>query len=818
MFKWFCALLILLGVANLAQAQNLVQNPSFEIYPQCPTSRNDGRLPFNWVQATLGTADYFNACVANGPGLPDVPSNFVGTQSAHTGNAYIGVYMNIESSGQYAGYREYMQSMLSTNLIAGKTYQFEMYVSLADESQFAANNLGVYVSASQVTSTNNSVLNFTPQITFTGYITDKNNWTKISANYVATGGERYITIGCFSANNNTHLQSVAGGSGGGWNKMSYYYIDDVSLIPDCTDYDTIQNQNITVCASPTTATVLSPTLSGSSYQWSNGSNTKTISVNQSGMYTVKTWIAPCYVYDTIYLTRNPLPIPNIPADTAICSNTKQPIVLQANLVASQKYLWNKGQTSSAINVDTAGIYIVTATDTITNCVNTDTTIVRTKYPPNISLGPDSFICYQSVYTMNVQTAQASYAWSTGSTQQSITVPEGIYWVKVTVNGCSTSDSITLTYKPNPYLNIGPDTSLCPYDLHIIDASNTNAQSYTWNDGSHQPSLSHTGGGLFWVEILKQGCLYSDTVIIDNKIQPTVYLGPNQTFCKENSVTLTSNLTNALSNLWSTNEQTPNITVKNAGNYWLKATDQNGCYNFDSITIDTFTSPAVFIGDDATFCDGTSYTIITDKVFASYTWQDQSINPTFTTTEAGKFYVQVTDNNNCKATDTIVLSKWTKPIINTFPLIKVCRKDTMLYITGNFNQTLWNDGSTLNQILARDIGLFSVEVTDTHGCTNNTTIEVATSCPASIFVPNVFTPNNDGYNDVFAAHVYDVKQYSLKIYSRWGQLMFETTNPKSFWDGTYLNKPAVDDVYVYVITYTGGNDVNGTLSGNVTLLR
>lgn len=818
MNKWFCTLLLTLSIARLAQAQNLVQNPSFETYPQCPTARNDGRLPFNWVQATLGTADYFNSCVANGTGLPDVPTNFIGTQSAHTGNAYIGVYMNIEATGQYAGYREYMQSLLSTNLIAGKTYQFEMYVSLADESQFAANNLGVHLSATQITSTNSNVLNYTPQITFTGYVTDKNNWTKISANYVATGGERYITIGCFSANNNTHLQSVAGGNGGGWNKMSYYYIDDVSLIPDCTDYDTIQNKQIVVCANPNTSTILTPTLSGSSYQWSNGANTPTIAVNQSGTYTVKTWIAPCYVYDTIYLTRNPLPNPNLPQDTAICSNADQPITLSVNQATAQNYFWNTGSTSPTISVDTSGTYTVTVTNTLTNCKITDTTLVRKKYPPNITLGPDSVICYQSMYTMNVQTAQASYVWNTGSTQNSITVPSGIYWVIVTVNGCSSKDSITLNSKPNPNLNIGPDTSLCPYDFHIIDASNTNAQTYHWNDGSNQPSLSHTGGGLFWVEILKQGCLYSDTVNIDNKIIPTVNLGPNQTFCKENAVTLSSNLANALVNLWSTNEQSPTITVKNPGKYWLKATDQNGCYNFDSITIDTFTSPTVFIGDDATFCDGTSYTITTDKAFKSYTWQDQSVDPTFTTVDAGKYYVKVMDNNNCAAADTLVLSKWAKPSINTFPIIKVCRKDTMLFITGNFNQALWSDGSTLNQLLAKDIGQFSVEVTDTHGCKNKTTIEVGTSCPASIFVPNVFTPNGDGYNDLFAAHVYDVKQYSLKIYSRWGQLMFETTDTKASWDGTYQNKAALDDVYVYVITYTGGNDISGTLSGDVTLIR
>ncbi len=815
--RW-SALILLIWSSLTTSAQNLVQNPSFEIYPNCPNSRNDGRLPFNWIQPTDGTADYFNTCVTgSGTNLPDVPINFVGNQNARTGNAYIGVYVNLESSGQFAGYREYMQSTLISNLVAGRTYKFEMFVSLADESQFAANNLGVYLSSQQISANNSNVLNVTPQITFTGFVTDKNNWTKISGNYTAIGGERYITVGSFSANNSTHLQSVAGGSGGGWNRMCYYYIDDISIVPDCSNIDTLTDKYITTCAGPSDPTTLSSSITGTNYLWNTGANSKTITTLLSGMYTIKTLVDPCYVYDTIYLTRKESPTFVLVKDTAICSNSSQPIFISTEQAQSNySYLWNTNDTTPGIFISNEGVYKITVTKN--NCSITDSVNVRKKYPPNINIGKDTIVCYNSFYNINALTPQASYIWNTGSTQSNITVNEGLYWVEVTVNGCSALDSLLVTNKPNPNLNIGNDSSICPYQPITLNASAANAQGYRWFDGTVGPIYNHVGGGTFWVEILKDGCTYLDTVLLTNKLLPIVDLGPDKTICNTDTITLSTNTANAVKYLWSTGQTLAEIEVGNIGEYWISVTDKSGCYNTDTIKIDTFVSPFVFIGNDDAFCEGTSYTIVCDKVFDKYLWQDGSRNSSITTVLGGKYYVEVTDNNNCKATDTIALTMYPRPTIFTNRIIKVCRQDTLLQIAGNFSSALWNDGTTAFQLLAKNIGEFSVEVTDTLGCKNKTEIKVISSCPASIYIPNVFSPNNDGSNDVFRAYVTDVNKYNLKIYSRWGTLVFETTDFNKSWDGTFESTQAPNDAYIYLITYTGEDGISGTINGNVTLIR
>lgn len=807
--------LILFGQVH---GQNLVPNSSFESYTQCPAFRNDGILPNNWAQPTTGTSDYFNACVTGtGANLPDVPTNFVGTQNAHTGNAYMGLYLNLENSGSFAGYREYMQVQLSTPLFGGFTYKFEMYVSLADESLFAGNNLGVYISSNKIGSTTNTALNVTPQITATGFITDKTNWTKISANYIATGGEQFITIGCFNSSNSGRLQAVSGGTnGGGWNAMSYYYIDDVSLVPDCSNFSDIPNRDTTVCTAATNATILSPSLIGQSYLWSTGATTQKTNATQSGLYTVRINYGPCIVYDSINLTRNIFPLSNLPKDTAICSNTTSPIKLVTDTTSGATYSWNTGAITPFIWVDTAGLYRIAITKD--GCKTLDSSNVRWKFPPVVNLVRDTTICYKSLYTANVTTPNASYTWSNGATASTLILPSGDYWVRVTVNGCSTTDSISIQSKPNPNLTIGIDTAICPNTVQTLDASAANANKYTWQNGLMSPYLTHKGGGLFWVEIEKDGCTYRDTIVIGNKTLPVINLGPNQIVCKENLVTLTVNTPNALSFLWSNGNTTSSIQAQAPGSFWALVSDTSGCFNADTVRLDTFTSPILDLGPDQFFCEGSDYTITPNNTFTSYLWQDGTTTTSYSAQISGSYRLTVTDNNGCKAWDTIILTTIPKPAIQTNSLVTVCRQDTLLTIAGKFKSIRWDNGSTSSSYLARDLGVYRVYVTDSNNCSNELAITVETNCPASIYVPSAFSPNNDGFNDDFFAGTSDVVKFNMKIYSRWGLLVFETNNPKATWDGKVDGQLAQDDMYVYVITYTGGDKKSGTLNGQVTLLR
>jgi hypothetical protein len=202
------------------QGQNLVPNPGFENFTQCPVGVSQ-LYTVNWYSPTFASPDYFNTC--NTSGIVDIPQNYFGWESAKTGVAYCGITSNVNDN-----FREYIQSQLIDTLITGLNYHVSFYVSLGDSSEYACNNIGAYFSPNAVSASNAWVLPYSPQIAnkpLSNPLTNSNGWTLVSDTFTATGGELYITIGNF--NNAATSDTVF--VGGKLVNQAYYYIDDVSV-------------------------------------------------------------------------------------------------------------------------------------------------------------------------------------------------------------------------------------------------------------------------------------------------------------------------------------------------------------------------------------------------------------------------------------------------------------------------------------------------------------------------------------------------------------------------------------------------------------
>ena len=221
---------------HLSTSQNLVPNYSFEIYTSCPQTPVKIYLASPWFQPNIGagnttnssSSDLFNSCSTGNVG---VPSNAGGFQNARTGNGYAGIYSSFDTSNNA---REYIEVPLLSTLIANKKYCVDYYVSLSGLSQIAISNMGAYFSSDsllQSTIQFYALSSFIPQIEnpMGNYLNDTANWILVSGYFIASGGERYMTIGNFLDPSNTHSQST----GFGTQQAAYYYIDDVSVV-DCT--------------------------------------------------------------------------------------------------------------------------------------------------------------------------------------------------------------------------------------------------------------------------------------------------------------------------------------------------------------------------------------------------------------------------------------------------------------------------------------------------------------------------------------------------------------------------------------------------------
>lgn len=245
---WLILPLALLHI-SLLQAQqrtilspNLVYNPSFEEYRECPRKIDAlGTLTIveAWFQPTAGSADYYNVCGSRDCG---VPNNKLGIQDARTGNGFCGIYCS------KTDYREYLQTELMEPLKEGEMYNVSFYVSLSEYSSGSVATIGALFTEDRVGDTVRSVLMkkdvrniapgisqtvasyFEPQVVndYDRVLTDTKAWMRVSGTFVAHGGERFMTIGNFfpaAQSNVVDLDSLTYLLPG-----AYYYIDDVSVI------------------------------------------------------------------------------------------------------------------------------------------------------------------------------------------------------------------------------------------------------------------------------------------------------------------------------------------------------------------------------------------------------------------------------------------------------------------------------------------------------------------------------------------------------------------------------------------------------------
>ena len=217
-----------------AMGQNLVLNPSFEDTIPCSSYQGPPQLPCSsWYWATGGSVDYFNNYCGDLV-FYSVPANAFGFQYAKTGTAYCGIGMYQNPIFPPIGLREYLGGQLSDTLRQGHIYCVSFYVVKSDSGKYYTSDIGMYLSSDSSVDYSTALnLPYIPQIINTnGIIYDTLNWTQISGNYIAGGGEKYFIIGNFNDDVNTTLDSNNQTNNAN-TAFSYYYIDDVSVV-DCT--------------------------------------------------------------------------------------------------------------------------------------------------------------------------------------------------------------------------------------------------------------------------------------------------------------------------------------------------------------------------------------------------------------------------------------------------------------------------------------------------------------------------------------------------------------------------------------------------------
>lgn len=182
-------------------------------------------------------------------------------------------------------------------------------------------------------------------------------------------------------------------------------------------------------------------------------------------------------------------------------------------------------------------------------------------------------------------------------------------------------------------------------------------------------------------------------------------------------------------------------------------------------------------------------------------------------------------SNCFACDsqskTVTVTQGAAATVDLGPDRFICNDNPITLDAGSgMSSYLWSPGNEITQTITVNIGgTYSVTIVNSDKCVGTDMVTFKDSCPMLIFVPNAFTPDVNGNNDIFIwKGNMKMKTYHLKIYNRWGQKMFETSDPAQGWDGIYNGKNAIPGVYCYLLDCVDGNEVRHVMKGNITLLE
>jgi gliding motility-associated-like protein len=728
-------------------------------------------------------------------------------QTSRTGNNHVGIHTYYELN-----YREYISVELTENLVPGDQYLAKMYVSKAEECEYSANNLGMYLSDSPIPNLG-SVASIDAQINPFTIVTDEINWVEISDTITAASPFNFLSIGNFENNQNTII-FLANNPNPTYSDKSYYYIDDVSVTRLTYNFSPIE---VNVCRGDSVQLFA---LFDNFTRWECDSLPGAIISTDSLI-----WVQPdsTLIYraigtiDSSYTLVNitQLPFVDLGVDTTTCFNNNLTFNVGSN---NYNVLWSDGSTNNIYtSIDTGYLWAEA-----TNQCGVFRDSIHISYLPEleISIGSDTTICIGDSILLMADQTYDNYYWTDHDSLATLVVDtSGLYTLVVAYECGFASDYKWVYLDSMPPLQLPADTIVCNGILLPISDSLHTYLTYSWQNGSTDSLFLVDTAGLYWLDVTHRCGVDSDSMVIGYFDMVDINLGADTTLCIGDTLLLQVP-THTGNTMWNDNTTNSTLEATTSGWYWAEVTE-NGCTYSDSIVIDTLSLPYLQIESDSAYCEGDSLLIV-----ALVQGEDQLIWSTGDTIDSvfvgspGLYFVAAT--NICGASyDNINVVEKPLPDFSLGADTSFCLGD-FIFITApdSAGTIIWDNGSTYYSRQIKEDGNYWATA-NVQGCSYTDTIYVDTMlCEIILELPNVLTPNDDGENDVFkAVRLGGIDELNIQIYNRWGQLLYVSNSKHFAWDGrNFANEKVPSSSYFYIIEYTDVLGVEKKVSGNIGLFR
>lgn len=532
--------------------------------------------------------------------------------------------------------------------------------------------------------------------------------------------------------------------------------------------------------------------------------------------------------DTVHVGLLPaIPSLYLGADQSLCPGE---IITLSPGIADVDYIWQDGSTNPSYQSAQAETIILTISNACG--MSSDTLeIIASNQGPDVNLGPDIWACSGDTVTLESNISGVQFHWQDGSNASSLTTSQsGLYILEVS-NSCG-QDADTVDVHLDglpPTISLGADTLLCDHETLTLHAETDAWVDWVWQDGTTEDSLVVTGAGLYILAASNQCGQTADSIQVSLVMSPgTFNLGPDTSLCPQDSLILYAPVT--LSDwFWQDGSHVDSLKVNQPGVYALTASNACGT-STDTIVVHRLDTPEPFsLGADTTLCPGEGIHINLAPHTYLWTWQDGFSFPERWIALEGSYILSA--SNICGITsDTLEVDvDHREPVIHLDHTILWCENDTIsLNVLQSFPATYaWSTGDTLPSIQVYQPGIYQIDIT-TPCAIKSADVEVrpdpACFSNGEMYIPNIFSPNGDHVNDVFAFITgpdIQIVKINGSIYDRWGNEIFNSTEAPFTWDGMFNGETLMPGVYVYRIFCSyriDGQSFQNVFAGDVTLVR
>jgi gliding motility-associated-like protein len=572
--------------------------------------------------------------------------------------------------------------------------------------------------------------------------------------------------------------------------------------------------------------------------------------------------------DTAFATVQVIPVAQmaiVPSDTIICPGQS----VQLNLTYTpgvEEIMWMPADGLSCSDCDNpvatpAGTTNYNVTGTFMGCQTGTSAIVQVRPAPGYEFPNDTLLCLGESITLNqVNDPTASYTWTStdptfgtvNSAQPTVTPLQNATYFLSANNGCPARDTLTVRVF-SAGLILSNDTTICKNLPVQLSASGTLPGTYQWSSGQTGQVINVTPAE---TTVYSVQYTYGDNCTISNAITvnvdgeaPVLVFPSDLNICPGDSIQLNSFVVQDAVYAWTStpagftsSSPTPVVAPLQTTTYNVTAT-LGACATITQVVINT-SNPQLSISNDTTICAGESVMLRATATpgGGTFVWAPGGQGSTITVQPATttNYLAQYTFGDNCVKTDSVLVS-----VVPNFMLSILSEPDTNrldigtpLELSaavqpaqnlGGFSFTWEENGvqevgdeSLYNTVISTNdtVLFYRLTAVSSAGCEQVAVISFIVVQP-EVLLPNAFTPNGDGTNDSFGLIVREGTATIdiMQIYNRWGQLVFESTDPAARWDGRSDGKDQASDTYLYVVRWRRADGaLQPVLQGDLLLLR